>query len=29
MSVGATTLLMGERPTPEATFKRWRARSAA
>ena len=23
MSVGATTLLMGERPTPEATFKRW------
>jgi acyl-CoA synthetase (AMP-forming)/AMP-acid ligase II len=21
--VGATTLLMGERPTPEATFKRW------
>jgi benzoate-CoA ligase len=24
MSVGATTLLMGERPTPEATFKRMR-----
>ena len=24
MSVGATTLLMGERPTPEATFKRLR-----
>ncbi len=24
MSVGATTLLMGERPTPEATFRRWR-----
>ena len=23
MSVGATTILMGERPTPEATFKRW------
>ncbi len=23
MSVGATTLLMPERPTPEATFKRW------
>jgi benzoate-CoA ligase len=23
LSVGATTLLMGERPTPEATFKRW------
>lgn len=23
MSVGATTLLMGERPTPEATFKHW------
>ena len=23
MSVGATTLLMSERPTPEATFKRW------
>ena len=23
MGVGATTLLMGERPTPEATFKRW------
>jgi benzoate-CoA ligase len=24
MSVGATTVLMAERPTPEATFKRWR-----
>ena len=24
MSAGATTLLMGERPTPEAVFKRWR-----
>jgi benzoate-CoA ligase len=23
MSVGATTLLMAERPTPEASFKRW------
>jgi len=23
MSVGATTILMGERPTPEATFRRW------
>ena len=23
MAVGATALLMGERPTPEATFKRW------
>jgi benzoate-CoA ligase len=23
LSVGATTLLMAERPTPEATFKRW------
>ncbi|MFT3777951.1 MAG: benzoate-CoA ligase family protein [Ottowia sp.] len=23
MTVGATTLLMGERPTPDATFKRW------
>ena len=23
MSVGATTVLMGERPTPDATFKRW------
>ncbi len=23
MSVGATTMLMPERPTPEATFKRW------
>jgi benzoate-CoA ligase len=24
MGVGATTLLMGERPTPDAVFKRWR-----
>ncbi len=24
MSVGATTLLMGERPTPDATFRRWK-----
>ena len=24
LSVGATTLLMGERPTPDATFKRWK-----
>jgi benzoate-CoA ligase len=24
LSVGATTLLMAERPTPDATFKRWR-----
>ena len=23
MTVGATTILMGERPTPDATFKRW------
>jgi benzoate-CoA ligase len=23
MDVGATTILMGERPTPDATFKRW------
>ncbi len=23
MAVGATTLLMGERPTPDATFRRW------
>ncbi|WP_298835170.1 benzoate-CoA ligase family protein [uncultured Piscinibacter sp.] len=23
MSVGATTILMGERPTPDATFRRW------
>ena len=23
MCVGATTILMGERPTPDATFKRW------
>jgi benzoate-CoA ligase len=25
MSVGATTLLMAERPTPDAVFKRWKA----
>ena len=25
MTVGATTVLMGERPTPDATFKRWTA----
>jgi benzoate-CoA ligase len=24
LSVGATTILMAERPTPEATFKRWK-----
>ena len=24
LSVGATTILMAERPTPQATFKRWR-----
>jgi len=24
MTVGATSILMGERPTPDATFKRWR-----
>jgi benzoate-CoA ligase len=24
MTVGATVLLMGERPTPEATFRRWK-----
>ena len=24
LSVGATTILMAERPTPDATFKRWR-----
>jgi benzoate-CoA ligase len=29
MSVGATTLLMGERPTPDATFKRWRGEAGA
>ncbi len=29
MTVGATTLLMGERPTPEATFKRWTGGVAA
>ncbi|MHB1201171.1 MAG: benzoate-CoA ligase family protein [Polaromonas sp.] len=25
LSVGATTILMAERPTPDATFKRWRS----
>ena len=29
MSVGATTLLMAERPTPDATFKRWRGEAGA
>ena len=29
MSVGATTLLMAERPTPEATFRRWRGEVGA
>jgi benzoate-CoA ligase len=29
MSVGATTVLMPERPTPEATFKRWLGDTAA
>ena len=29
MSVGATTLLMAERPTPEAVFKRWRGEVGA
>ncbi|HRD84679.1 MAG TPA: AMP-binding protein, partial [Rubrivivax sp.] len=24
LSVGATTLLMAERPTPDAVFRRWR-----
>ena len=28
LSVGATTLLMAERPTPEAVFKRWRGEGA-
>ena len=28
LSVGATTLLMAERPTPEAVFKRWRGETA-
>jgi benzoate-CoA ligase len=28
MSVGATTLLMAERPTPDAVFKRWRGEVA-
>jgi benzoate-CoA ligase len=29
MSVGATTVLMAERPTPEATFKRWLGQTEA
>jgi benzoate-CoA ligase len=29
LSVGATTLLMAERPTPDATFKRWRGEVGA
>jgi len=29
MAVGATTLLMAERPTPEAVFKRWRGQLGA
>ena len=29
MAVGATTILMGERPTPDATFKRWRGEVGA
>ena len=29
MSVGATTVLMAERPTPEAVFKRWRGETGA
>jgi benzoate-CoA ligase len=29
MSVGATTVLMPERPTPEATFKRWLGQAEA
>ena len=29
MSVGATTVLMPERPTPEATFKRWLGEAGA
>ena len=29
MSVGATTVLMPERPTPEATFKRWLGETSA
>ena len=28
LSVGATTVLMAERPTPDATFKRWRGEIA-
>ena len=28
LSVGATTLLMAERPTPDATFRRWRGEAA-
>jgi benzoate-CoA ligase len=29
MSVGAATVLMGERPTPDAVFKRWRGQTPA
>ena len=29
LSVGATTVLMAERPTPDATFKRWRGATPA
>jgi benzoate-CoA ligase len=29
MTVGATTVLMGERPTPDATFKRWLGATAS
>jgi benzoate-CoA ligase len=29
LSVGATTILMAERPTPDATFKRWRGEVGA
>ena len=29
MSVGATTVLMAERPTPDATFRRWTGATAA
>ena len=29
LSVGATTILMAERPTPDATFKRWRGQVGA
>jgi benzoate-CoA ligase len=29
LSVGATTVLMAERPTPDATFRRWRGQTGA